>query len=131
MLFFFLFFLSFLSIMAFKPSVYRYSSKPSAYSESEDDIADEINNAERAIVLFSSSHSSCKYMNHQYALTVQNYLSSNQESKIFAIDAIEHPEVAEALGIRTIPSIATLKKGSLQKCSIGALSNKQIEDMLI
>ncbi len=102
--------------MAFKPSIHRYSSKIMSLSKSNDEnLASEIMSAESCVVLFSStSHSSCQYMNQQYEKLVQNHLSRNQEWKIFAIDAIEHPEVAMALGIKSIPSIATLKNGYLQ-----------------
>ena len=97
----------------------------------EDNLASEIMSAESCVVLFSStSHSSCQYMNQQYEKLVRHHLNKNKESKIFAIDATEYPEVAMAFGIKSIPSIATLKNGYLQKCSIGTLSNQQIEDML-
>lgn len=94
------------------------------------ELQEKINKGEKMIVDFYANWCGpCKVMKPIYEKVSSDLKSSNSDVNLYTIDVDNNREIAQLMGIRSIPTIKVFSGGEVTTTKVGILQEGQLREM--
>ncbi len=101
---------------------------PSITHVTKENFVEEVMNSDKLVLIdfYADWCGPCKSM----APTLEQFAAENPDVKVVKINIDKSPELMQAFGVRSIPTLVTIKDGKGLAGSVGAVPKSKIEELI-